>query len=225
MSSGADSSKPLRMCIFPHFFDDSDCGQQILKFSEETKQIEKLQTRKRIQFDSPTLAESIFDKLKNNKILYQALKIVSDKNGDWRMKSCNPHFRLVKYEHGDEFGLHEDGFYWDSAKLRSFASVTIYLNTIESQHGGATIFPDHGLRINPVKGTALIFAVDDIFHRGEKILTTDVTKYILRTDIMYENISSDPEKLDSLDTEYHLWRKAYDSDLEEDWDNYYKYAL
>ena len=108
-----------------------------------------------------------------------------DEFGDtWQCSGINERFRLIKYDPGDQFKCHEDGFYQESWDKRSFATLMIYLNDVPAESGGSTLFIDHGIRIHPKQGTCVIFFVDGLRHIGEKL--TAGNKYLFRTDLMYD---------------------------------------
>lgn len=105
---------------------------------------------------------------------------------------------------GDGFGAHIDGRRLAALDSQSFMTVTMYLNTVPVESGGATRFLEaNALSLSPsseqsprtsslamqcvymnqpVQGSAAVFR-DDVYHDGEVI--TDGIKYLLRTDMMF----------------------------------------
>ncbi|CAL1547802.1 unnamed protein product [Lymnaea stagnalis] len=123
--------------------------------------------------------------------------------GTWIPKGLNNIFRLARYKPGGHFAPHNDGFFVRSATQRSLQTFMVYLNG--SFSGGSTNFVDPSqklykgpdgkycaeeknilCRVQPESGLAIIFNHNRL-HEGEKL--RNGVKYILRTDIMFENIS------------------------------------
>lgn len=92
----------------------------------------------------------------------------------------NERLRFYRYDPGQEFPPHTDGFYRREDGARSLLTLLLYLN--EDFEGGATVFCDTNQLITPRTGTALIFA-HDLLHAGEAV--THGRKYVLRTDILF----------------------------------------
>lgn len=180
------STSPLVLYAIPHTLTSDECDALIAKFvTASSDVVESLQTRSRIQFDDPQLAARIFGRL------YDHIPVdVEDEFGyTWIIHSMNPHFRLVRYTEGQRFDRHEDGFSYmssplpDATLLRTFVSVNVYLNDVPADNGGVTHFIDHGVSVQPRKGMASVFEVNNVFHEGRAV--TSGEKYILRTDIVY----------------------------------------
>ncbi|XP_055880160.1 uncharacterized protein LOC106078906 [Biomphalaria glabrata] len=123
--------------------------------------------------------------------------------GTWVPKGLNNIFRLARYKPGGHFAPHNDGYFVQSASVRSLQTFMVYLNSNFS--GGSTNFIDPSqklykgsdgkycaeeknilCRIQPEEGQAIIFNHNRL-HEGEKL--NEGQKYILRTDIMYENVT------------------------------------
>ncbi|XP_059168657.1 uncharacterized protein LOC131950487 [Physella acuta] len=123
--------------------------------------------------------------------------------GTWVPKGLNDVFRLARYKVGGHFAPHNDGFFVRSATERSLQTFMVYLNGDFS--GGSTNFIDTSqklykgpdgkycaeeknilCKVKPETGLAIIFNHNRL-HEGEKLGSG--TKYILRTDIMFENIA------------------------------------
>jgi hypothetical protein len=89
---------------------------------------------------------------------------------------CIEPFPIIKYSSGDYFNLHSDltsGF-----NTQRIATMIMYLN--DDFHGGCTYFPKLNLRIQPRRGSALVYYYDPanpLVHSGEAV--TSGTKFII----------------------------------------------
>ncbi len=93
----------------------------------------------------------------------------------------NERLRFYRYEPGQYFRPHIDGFYrTPGGNEQSFYTVMIYLN--EDFTGGETVMHEHDLDIVPETGMALFFLHAQ---RHEGATVTHGRKYVLRTDLMY----------------------------------------
>lgn len=93
----------------------------------------------------------------------------------------NERLRFYRYEAGQSFGLHRDGYYKRSQSERSLLTLILYLN--EAYSGGETFFADSESLIAPQAGKALLFP-HQLWHEGRAV--TQGRKYILRTDVIYK---------------------------------------
>lgn len=97
-------------------------------------------------------------------------------------KGLNERFRFYKYDPGQRFAPHFDGYFerrnWDRSEL----TFMVYLN--DDFSGGETVFyyGKEKLRVEPEAGTALVF-VHKQLHEGAAVEAG--TKYVMRTDVMY----------------------------------------
>jgi prolyl 4-hydroxylase len=98
--------------------------------------------------------------------------------------------QVVVYEKGQKFNPHYDFFSPDSQDIlyrgNRNKTILVYLNDIEEQFGGATIFPKAGLKIQPKALSAIYFenmnesGVDyNTLHAGEELLTDQLKKYAI----------------------------------------------
>ena len=99
----------------------------------------------------------------------------------------NERFRFYRYDVGQKFDWHQDGYFERDNRERSLFTFMIYLN--DDFEGGATSFADvrfgqsfPDFQVIPKKGSALVF-YHPIMHRGDPI--TAGRKYVMRTDVMY----------------------------------------
>jgi prolyl 4-hydroxylase len=97
----------------------------------------------------------------------------------------NERFRFYRYSPGQRFALHRDGSFVRENGEGSFVTLLLYLNG--DCVGGATRLdvselPDT-LEITPKPGLALLFA-HRLLHEGAEVI--EGSKYVLRTDVMYE---------------------------------------
>lgn len=106
----------------------------------------------------------------------------------WQPVGLNERLRLYRYDIGQQFDWHHDGYYERENGERSFFTFMVYLN--DDFEGGGTSFRDEGLSryryegllVRPRKGMALLFH-HPIPHRGDPVLSG--RKYVLRSDVMF----------------------------------------
>jgi len=103
----------------------------------------------------------------------------------------NERFRFYRYDVGQQFDWHQDGYFERENKDRSLFTFMIYLN--DDFEGGGTSFSDvragqsfPDFRVTPKKGSALIF-YHPIMHRGDPVVSG--RKFVMRTDVMYSTES------------------------------------
>lgn len=94
----------------------------------------------------------------------------------------NELFRFYKYTKGQRFKMHVDGSFVRNEKERSQYTFLMYLN--DDFEGGATLFYE-GQLIQPSKGDSLVFK-HELRHEGTEV--KEGTKYVLRTDVMYQDV-------------------------------------
>ena len=113
----------------------------------------------------------------------------------WHPCGLNERLRFYRYDEGQKFDWHQDGYYENPAGERSFLTFMIYLN--DGFEGGETLFTKIGglylseddLSVKPRRGMALIFR-HKIAHTGREV--TRGRKYVLRTDVMYRRAPAEP---------------------------------
>jgi predicted 2-oxoglutarate/Fe(II)-dependent dioxygenase YbiX len=93
----------------------------------------------------------------------------------------NERFRYYRYRPGQKFVWHRDGAFRRDNGEESKLTCIIYLN--DDFVGGETAVKDRVVK--PSQGMALIFR-HEFLHEGRPVL--DGTKYVLRTDVMFDRI-------------------------------------
>lgn len=93
----------------------------------------------------------------------------------------NERFRFYRYEPGQKFAYHMDGYYRRENGEQSLLTFMIYLN--EDFTGGETTFMNgEGTIIKPETGMVLVFN-HTLFHEGSEVESGQ--KYVLRSDVMF----------------------------------------
>jgi len=99
----------------------------------------------------------------------------------------NERFRFYRYDVGQKFDWHQDGYFERGNRERSLFTFMVYLN--DDFEGGNTSFSDvysgrsfPDFHVTPKKGSALVF-YHPMMHRGDPVVTG--RKYVMRTDVMY----------------------------------------
>jgi predicted 2-oxoglutarate/Fe(II)-dependent dioxygenase YbiX len=131
----------------------------------------------RVIHDDPTLATTLWELV----AAYLPASV-----GDRQVRGLNERFRFYRYDPGQRFEWHLDGYFERENGERSLYTVLFFLN--DSFEGGETRFRVRGddgaktVGVKPVTGHTLIF-LHDMLHEGAAV--TAGRKYILRTDVMY----------------------------------------
>jgi hypothetical protein len=97
----------------------------------------------------------------------------------------NERLRFYRYDPGQLFDWHRDGYFERPSGERSLITVLVYLN--DDFTGGETSFDEPELKLGILKiaprtGLALFFD-HPLLHKGEPVESG--RKYVLRTDVMY----------------------------------------
>ena len=143
----------------------------------------------RCMFDSPRLADQIFDRLRP---FLPAHKRDGD-GAEWRLVGLNERLRFLRYDPGQFFLQHPDGHFSRGRRERSFITLLLYLNegyagghtTIWNRVGGQRSRPEDGIPVPPRVGMALVH--DHILLHESPELRVGV-KHVVRTDVMYERV-------------------------------------
>jgi prolyl 4-hydroxylase len=93
----------------------------------------------------------------------------------------NERFRFYRYDPGERFAPHVDGYYRRENDEQSLLTLMVYLN--EACEGGETNFLLQEVSVQPKTGMALIFD-HQLFHEGAAVRSG--RKYVLRSDVMFE---------------------------------------
>ena len=93
----------------------------------------------------------------------------------------NERLRFYRYTSGQRFAAHTDGYFIRSISERSLLTLILYLN--QDFTGGETFFLNSETLVAPQTGKALVFA-HQLWHEGLPVQRG--TKYILRTDVIYQ---------------------------------------
>jgi len=113
----------------------------------------------------------------------RAAVYVPQRREDWRAVGVNERLRCYRYDAGQQFDWHRDGYFERENGDRSHLTFMVYLN--EGFEGGETSFED--TVVTPKQGTALFFT-HRLLHKGE--LVVKGRKYAIRTDVMYRRAAS-----------------------------------
>lgn len=105
----------------------------------------------------------------------------------WKLAGLNERFRYYRYDVGQRFAAHTDGYFERDNGERSQFTIMVYLNG--DCTGGTTNFylGERVLRVQPQAGAALVF-VHKYLHEGAPVESG--RKYVLRTDVMYSSMRS-----------------------------------
>ena len=134
----------------------------------------------RVMIDDAEKAQALYERLSQH--------LAPRFQKKWAPVALNERLRLYRYDVGQQFDWHLDGYFERPTGERSFFTFMVYLN--DDFEGGATSFRDDGggasigraFRVTPRQGMALLFH-HPIWHRGDPV--TVGRKYVLRTDVMY----------------------------------------
>ena len=141
---------------------------------ESKEVISYIRNNERVDLESNKLAEDLWSRLSGIRLpVFDHMKAIG----------LSPFFRFYKYLPGHKFNMHKDG-QQQVGDNTTYYTFMVYLN--EGCEGGNTIFRLNDVSIRPKAGSLLIFE-HRLWHKGEEV--TSGSKYVLRTDVMYENIS------------------------------------
>ncbi len=128
-----------------------------------------VRNNKRYMVDDPATAARLWAKVE-----YHIPPVV----GGWRAVGLNERLRFYRYDVGEYFAPHLDGYYQRDNGECSHLTFMIYLN--DDFEGGATVFS--GIGVKPRRGMALVF-IHELLHEGAPV--TKGRKYVLRSDVMF----------------------------------------
>jgi predicted 2-oxoglutarate/Fe(II)-dependent dioxygenase YbiX len=131
----------------------------------------------RVIYDDPNLADKLWPLVGD----YLPITV-----GERSVQGLNERFRFYRYDPGQRFEWHLDGYFERENGERSLYTVLFFLN--DGFEGGETRFRvrdsdgPQTVGVKPITGHALIFR-HELLHEGAAV--TAGRKYILRTDVMY----------------------------------------
>eukprot|EP00927_Polykrikos_kofoidii_P040589 TRINITY_DN3465_c0_g1_i1.p1 TRINITY_DN3465_c0_g1~~TRINITY_DN3465_c0_g1_i1.p1 ORF type:complete len:283 (-),score=54.38 TRINITY_DN3465_c0_g1_i1:202-1050(-) len=202
---------PVLICAIDGFLTEEEC-QGWISWSErrgfeEAKQRQTVEMafreNGRIEFESDEIAQMLWVRMRP--FVPEAIAGASGGKGEKKMRKgvgCSPRIRVYRYVKGQRFGQHVDGSR-DEPSLdgRTHFTVLVYLNGGERDapemrvRGGETTFwKDRGgnpttvaLSFPPTRGVCLFHGHGDecMIHEGAPVESG--SKYVLRTDVVYEH--------------------------------------
>ena len=130
----------------------------------------------RLILDDRSLADTLWERLR---------QFIPATLEEWRVLGLNERFRFYRYDPGQKFAMHFDGYFQRSNGERSQLTFMVYLN--DDFTGGETKFYQEDgsllrVSVRPERGMALLFAHLQL-HEGAPVVRG--RKYVLRTDVMY----------------------------------------
>lgn len=160
----------------------------------------------RLVFDDPELAREWEARLQPHlpAVLHHQGRV-------WRRVGLNPRFRACRYRGGQAFAIHRDGPWVPDGRRRSLLTVMLYLADPASYQGGETCFWSDPRRstaeggFRPPAGQALVFG-HARWHEGRPV--TAGTKWVLRTDVLYQVDGGGPTRGYLWDVALHRGRPA-----------------
>ncbi len=174
-----------RVFVIPHFLTEQECADHIAaseRAGYEDAPIttsvgfvmrKDIRNNDRVISDDPGLAAAWFER---------ARPFLPTEWFGWEIVGFNERFRFYRYDPGQRFAAHTDGYYERPNGERSQLTFMVYLN--EGCQGGETRFhvTEPPLSVVPERGKALVF-MHRVLHEGAEVIQG--RKYVLRTDIMY----------------------------------------
>ena len=140
----------------------------------------------RLVRDDAALAEAFFARIR----AFLPERLVDSEGEAWRLSGLNPRFRFCRYRSGQRFCIHRDGAHAPSSQVRSHLTCMLYLNEAGEFSGGSTRYYAGRSEaaqvlgaVRPEAGTLIVFD-HALWHDGEAV--SSGTKYVMRTDVLYE---------------------------------------
>ena len=139
--------------------------------------IESIRNHGRFSYDNDELSDKLFERMKP-----YLPKIFNTR----KISKLNNRIHFYRYDVGQKFDWHFDGFYSPDAYTNSFFTFFAYLS--DDFEGGGTSFLLESIddtdefTIQPKAGTALFF-YHKVEHRGDEVIKG--IKYAMRSDVMY----------------------------------------
>jgi hypothetical protein len=135
------------------------------------KMVPEVRNNTRVMVDDCELAARLWDR-------FQEAAELPPVPG-WHPVGLNERFRYYRYTSGQAFRWHRDGAFVRNVTQQSLLTFMVYLN--EDFGGGSTEFEHES--VVPKTGYALVFD-HGLRHQGAEV--THGTKYVLRSDILFE---------------------------------------
>lgn len=145
----------------------------------------------RLVLDDAALSDTLFVEIR--KYLPQRIKPAGSDSA-WEIKKLNDRIRFCRYLPEQYFNKHLDGVHYESATVQSMLTFMVYLNGKDAFDGGRTLFfqskadDAHMASFLPDAGDLIVFD-HQLWHSGETVFSGE--KYILRSDILYENVGKE----------------------------------
>ena len=183
------SCSQMTCTVLPNLLEDKECQAWIARLEGDGFQQTggdyppSYRDNDRLILDDPALARQLFQRLRPH--LPPTLERGSQR---WFLKGLNSRFRSCRYRDGQAFTRHRDGAHAEGS-CRSLLTLMLYLNDASQFEGGSTRFyrdrwsESVEREVPPRAGQGIVFD-HALWHDGEAV--TGGTKYVLRTDVMYE---------------------------------------
>ena len=190
-----------------------------------------------MQISLPEYSEEIFERLKPVLKRRGVLEITHPESrgyafsGTWRAVALNTSWRFIRYKVGGHLAPHIDGSYVENSETRTMYTVNIYLNDLDKDCGGETVFCASDQKLNydteekryatekivasvrPSAGSGLIFvqAPFELLHAGVPVRKG--MKFLARTGIMYaRDASTRPQLNEKQQKGMDMLRKAKEAE-------------
>jgi len=162
--------------------------QATINVGKQIVQKEEIRNNDTVIIDDPELAALVWSRIKDQ--LQEDFSTTED--DDTRAVALSDHFRFYRYEQGQRFVRHYDGYEYgsmvyttkDEKKPQPKLTFLVYLND-QFEGGKTTFFNSKGkeiLAVTPETGTALVYT-QKLLHEGSVV--TSGKKYVLRSDILF----------------------------------------
>ena len=179
-----------RLFVIHDFFTADECQSSVVRSEQAgydaatvttpagAVRIAEVRDNARLIVDDGALAEQLWQR---------AQPFMPPRVDSWRAVGLNERFRFYRYDPGQKFAPHFDGYFERDNGDRSQLTFMVYSN--DDFTGGETKFygqdGDRAVQrvaVRPVRGMALVFAHLQL-HEGASVV--EGRKYVLRTDVMY----------------------------------------
>lgn len=178
-----------KLFVVRSFFSDEECAHHIAVSEKAGYRDAPITTaggfvmrkgirnNERVMIDDPALAAALGER---------ARSFLPREWFGWELVGLNERFRYYRYDPGQYFARHTDGYFERVNGERSHFTFMVYLN--DGFEGGATaFFPSRETRyVQPERGMALVFYHRQV-HEGQTVVRG--RKYVLRSDVLYRKLS------------------------------------